>query len=81
MSIVEQIFSDIEKYENRYGISIPIGAYMQIKQKWLDRIGFWGDNELDKKKDTAITETIFNLATIVFIILYLLTIYIYVRYL
>jgi hypothetical protein len=31
---VKELFEALEKYENRYGLSIPIGAYMKIKEKF-----------------------------------------------
>lgn len=34
MEIITEIFEDIGRYENKYGIAIPPGAYMNIKDKW-----------------------------------------------
>lgn len=43
-NLLKEIFEDIEKYESRYGIAIPIQAYLRIKKKWEDKLGFGGDN-------------------------------------
>ena len=34
---INEVFEALEKYENRYGLSVPIGAYLQIKAKFLNK--------------------------------------------
>jgi hypothetical protein len=43
-TILEQIFSEIEKYESRYGIAMPIQAYLRLKNKWMKKVDFYWED-------------------------------------